>query len=237
MVTTTEAIVLHKLQYSETSIIVHVFTPSYGRISLIVGGVKKSKSRNKSALFEPMNILQVTANFKTNSTLIRPSELKIASPLYRIQSEMKKRSIALFLAEVIYKSFNEPHPEPQIFQFIKTKILELEENLTTNPNFHIQFLFQYAQLLGIQPQSGNGTYFDMEEGQFTSFVPSGPYLANEVKEHFRQYLEALHFNIEFPTINSNQRKNVLHSLVHYFQIHLPQMQDIKSHLVLEAVFA
>lgn len=237
MIATTEAIVMHKLDYSETSIIVHLFTHSFGRINIIVGGVKKSKSHTKSALFEPLNLLQITGNFKHLETLIRPSEIKLSQPFFRIPTDMKKRSIALFLSEIIAKTIHEPHPEPQLFQFIKTQILELENSVDTHSAFPIQFLLHYTKYLGIQPQLGPGLYFDMEEGNFTTYVPSGQYITNELRNHLHQFLETLHTSEVMPHLSLMERKNLLHALIDYYRIHLPQMKEIKSHLVLETVFS
>lgn len=59
----TKAIVLHKTNYAENSLVVHLYTLDFGRCSILVRGAKNKKSRNKPALFEPLSILEITGNF------------------------------------------------------------------------------------------------------------------------------------------------------------------------------
>ena len=58
MIVSTDAIVLRTVNYSETSIIITLFSKEAGKIVLIAKGARKPKSAF-AAQFEPMNILNI----------------------------------------------------------------------------------------------------------------------------------------------------------------------------------
>ena len=58
MIVSTDAIVLRTVNYSETSIIVTLFSKESGKIALMAKGARKPKSPFAAQL-EPMNILNI----------------------------------------------------------------------------------------------------------------------------------------------------------------------------------
>ena len=80
MLVTTEAIVLSKINYSETSLIVRCYTLSDGLKSYIVKGSKQGRNGKKNtALFQPLNQLEITSQHKAKSSLSIPKSTKIWS--------------------------------------------------------------------------------------------------------------------------------------------------------------
>ncbi|NTW99752.1 MAG: DNA repair protein RecO, partial [Geobacteraceae bacterium] len=65
----TRGIVLHSMDYSETSIIVRVYTEQLGLQSYIVKGVRKKGARLKRNLFSPLSVLKLVANHKEGEGL------------------------------------------------------------------------------------------------------------------------------------------------------------------------
>jgi len=53
------AYVIHRRAYSDTSLIVELLTPGYGRVSVLARGVKKGKAQ-KSLLLQPFRSLHVS---------------------------------------------------------------------------------------------------------------------------------------------------------------------------------
>ena len=237
MLTQTKAIVLHKLNYSETSFVVQVYTLNYGKVGLLVQGVKKRKSRTKAALFEPLSIIDLVGNFTDTEKLIRPREIKLHTPFISIQSEISKRTLVLFLSEILHKCIKLPEPDPSMYRFIEESLLFLEQSKTNNANFHLAFLLELSKHLGFHPQPGTGEYFDMQEGNFTNAIPSSHlYLQADEKDLFSQTLGTKIAKSATLKLTANQRKTVLNSLIKYYQTHIPGLGEIKSHIILESIF-
>ena len=238
MLLPTKAIVLHKTNYSESSIVVQVFTLEYGKVGLLVQGVKKRKSRTKAALFEPLSLIEIVGNFTDTEKLVRPREVKLHTPFISIQTEMSKRMLAIFISEMLYKCIKLPHPDLEMFNYVENALVYLENSRENNANFHISFLLELSKHLGFHPQKSDGVYFDMLEGNFTNSIPqSNSYLQGEEKDLF---LHALGINIDkSATMNftSSQRKSVLASVIKYYQTHISGLGEIKSHVVLESIFS
>jgi DNA repair protein RecO (recombination protein O) len=77
----TKGIVLHYIKYSETSIIVKIYTETFGIQSYIVNGVRSKNNKNKIALFQPLTLLDMVVYHKANATsLNRIAEVRCSEP-------------------------------------------------------------------------------------------------------------------------------------------------------------
>lgn len=233
----TRIIVLHKTNYSENSIVVQALALDYGKISFLVSGVKGKKSKIGIALFEPLSILDIVANFKDVEKLIRPKEIKLNTPYFDIRSNMGKRMIVLFLSELLNRCIKEPHPEKELFLFVENALKYLEITRESVANFHLVFLKELSRYLGFQPHLKSGYYFDMQEGVFTDVLPqSSAYLEGEKKDMFASLLGTKIDKCNTLNFNSSDRKMILDALIRYYQIHIPGLTNLKSQGVLEALF-
>jgi DNA repair protein RecO (recombination protein O) len=237
MLNKTRAIVLHKTNYAESSIVVQVYSLDYGKISLLIHGVKRKKSRIKSALFEPLSILEFVGNVKNTDKLVIPREVKLHLPLISIQTDISKRLIALFLSEIIHKSIKEPTPEKSLYLFIENALQVLEVTTENVANFHLVFLMELTKYLGFYPMKSEGEYFNMLDGYSSNVIPnSNEYLQGEQKGHFLSLLGMKIANSASLKLRAEDRKMVLESLIKYYQVHIPAMGEVKSHYVLETIF-
>ena len=125
MLVTTEAIVLSKINYSETSLIVRCYTLSDGVKSYLVKGSKQGRNGKKPALFQPLNQLEITSQHKANSSLSIPKSTKISNPYQTIPYAMNKLSVVLFLSEVLSAALKEEKQTHRCFSFCPTVYLGL----------------------------------------------------------------------------------------------------------------
>ena len=96
MLLTYKGIVIKTINYSETSVIVKVFTDLSGLQTFMIKGARTSKSKNKISLLQQLSIIEMVAYNKNTSTGIKlVKELKA---LYNYQSlpyDIYKSSIAI----------------------------------------------------------------------------------------------------------------------------------------------
>lgn len=104
------AFVLHTRRYRETSLIVELFTPSYGRVGLVAKGARSAKSMRK-ALLQPFSVLRVS--------WIAQGELGTLTTVEREDSpvELDGRALAcgFYLNELLTRLLTRHDPHPQLF--------------------------------------------------------------------------------------------------------------------------
>ena len=107
MLQKTKGIVLHTLKYNDTSIIVDMYTELSGRASFLVAVPRSRKAAVKSVLFQPLSFIEFEADYRPNATLYRVKEAKSFYPFSSIPYDPYKSSMALFLAEFLYRAVRE----------------------------------------------------------------------------------------------------------------------------------
>lgn len=237
MTTSTALIVLSKSNYSESSIVVQCFSRQYGKVGLLVTGVKKRKARVKIALFEPLSILEVHANFASKKGLVIPKEVKVVVPLLQMQASMVKRSVAFFLSEILHKSMLEASPDENAFDFMQSAIEYLNYSQHSISSFHIVFLLKFTRFLGFQPMITKGQYFDLYDGAFSNNVsPGAIYFDDGIKEVFKFCFGANFDEWTVIQLSVENRNFLIDFILKYYQAHIPGMGQIKSHHILEEIF-
>jgi DNA repair protein RecO (recombination protein O) len=236
MTASTELIVLSKSNYSESSIVVQCYAKNYGKVALLVTGVKKKKAKVKSALFEPLSILEVHGNFEKGGLVI-PKEVKVVMPLLHIQSSMIKRSLALFISEVLYKALYEALPDEDAFDFLTWNLSYLNTATHSVATFHIVFLLRFTRFLGFQPQVNPGQYLDISDGLFTDAItPNAVLFSAEQKAIITLIFGSKIDKAHQINLTVADRKFFIDLVLMYYRVHIPGMGQIKSHEILEEIF-
>lgn len=238
MVESTRAIVFHKTNYSESSLVVQVYSLKHGKLSLLVQGARKKKSKTKSVLFEPLNIIELTGNFSNTSKLIKPVDISIYVPFQNIPTKLGKRMIVFFIAEILQKILKENIPDHDVYLFIERNLLYLENTNNSVNNFHLSFLLRLTQYLGFFPLHSKGHFFCLNDGDFRNSIPiSGPYLREDEKLVFESVLLCKIENSHELKLSNNQRKKCLETIIQYYRIHFSGLGDIKSTQILNDLFS
>jgi len=239
MSNTTRGIILHNTNYSETSLVVKIYTEQHGLGSYIVSGVRAKNSRFKSNIFQPLSLVELVASNKPGQSMKRISEIQLAPPFSGIPGDIIKSSIAIFLAEVIYRSIREEEPNPTLFGFLHNSIQILDLSHENCSRFHIYFMIRFSRHLGFFPHGDcitGQSIFNLEEGYFTSNQPVHDRFLD--KKHASQLFQLMHSsfdNYRDIHLNPTDAKALLKAMVTYFEIHHTHGNPIRSHMVLEEV--
>lgn len=235
---TTKAIVFSALKYGDTSLIVKAFTEQAGLKSYMLKGVLTSKKgKLRTAYFQPMNQLEIVAVHRQNRGLHQIREVRLHYTYTTIDTEMDKKAITLFLAEVLGYAIKEEESNPQLFQFLEASFqwLDTHEDVA---NFHLFFLLQLSKYLGFYPREKNShkNYFDLVEGEFVDQPSAHPYINGEQLLHFRAFLGITFEAIHTIGLRKQERQELLQALVLYFELHLQGFKKPRSLAVLNEVF-
>lgn len=235
---TTKALIISKLKYAESSLIVRAFTESDGMKSYLLRGVLGSKKgKLKAAYFLPLSQLEITANHKNKNSLEQLLEVKVLHPYKTAHTHIIKNSLILFISEVLGQCIREEEQNTALFQFLSNAFLWLDSNEKTS-NFHLSFLLQLSAFLGFYPDDRNKdySYFDLEEGAF-KLEMAGQYLieAEEIVV-FRQLLGTNFDESREIAMPKKTRKQLLTSILRYYQLHINGFKEPKSLAVLHEIF-
>ncbi len=236
MLFNTRGIVFQKVSYSESSIIVKIYTEEFGLRSFIVRGVKNKRSSFKQAYFQPLTLLDLVVSNKENKNIHNIKEVKVSYAYRAVFADPVKQSILFFLNEILLKTIKEETPDKSLFEWLFHALSWLDLTDKNVVNYHLVFLFQLSRFLGFYPKiSGMETrYFDLQEGLFQTDRPEHPsYVSGDLIFPLTELRMATFENSSGLHIGNENRRKILHILVSYYQMHLPNIGRIKSLEVLE----
>jgi DNA repair protein RecO (recombination protein O) len=241
MLEKTRGIVLHQIKYSDSSIIVQLYTRKFGRQSLIIKGLRNRKNGKHINQFQPMFILDLELYYKASREMQTLREFSAAYTPFEINSNIRKSCVAIFLGEVLTSVLREESPHEDLFDFIEESIIYFDTCNEGFANFHISFLATLSSFLGFEPSpqtDADDVFFDMSNGLFVPIPPvHGNYAKEEVSHVLASFFAISYNNADTISLNGSLRNEVLDTLVKYYALHLPGLKKIKSLEVLKEVFS
>ena len=237
----TRGIVLKTTLYSESSVIVQVFTEKFGIQSYMINGVKKPRAKISMNMLQPLHLVDMIVYHKANTNIQRVSELR-PSPVFRsIPYNIIKSTIVLFLNEVLYKSIRQQTTDEHLFDFIFNAICWFDETEELNVNFHLSFLLKLSRFLGFAPNTqtkSNQSYFDLQEGEFRSSPPVHAYFLDKAEAVLFISLFSLPLEkINEINLENKTRRAILDKILVYYTLHTASFGEIRAHQVLEDVLS
>lgn len=240
METKTPGIVLNHLKYSDTSLVSTIYTRAYGRKAFLVQGVYRPKTKFSATFFQPLTLLDLEIIVNPQRELQRIREVSFHQPFHSLPFNVVKSSVAMFLAEILYKTLREEEPNHTVFDFLLSSIQFFDLMTDGIANFHIWFLVNFSKYLGFYPENNYSSVsklFDPVNGRF--YQPSFSNIKEEdtlVSEYLHQFLNVSPEKLETIKINHHIRYALAVTLVEYFQLHLGGLGQVKSLPVLQSVF-
>jgi DNA repair protein RecO (recombination protein O) len=235
----TKGIVLHSIKYSDSASIITVYTEQFGRVSYMVHGVNKKKSVCRAALLQPLSLVEMDVFHTAGKELHRIKDLQMAYTFTGIPYNPVKNSLALFLAEMLFRALKQTDPDEKLFLFLENSIRQLDSCETGIANFHLVFLLKMSKYLGFEPNIDEGAfrYFDLMNGVFQNEKPThNHYLLAEESEDFATLLQAGYHNMHQLALTRQKRIKLLESMVEYYRLHIPDFHGIHSLEVLKHLF-
>lgn len=236
----TRAIVLHATKYSDNAMIVHAFTEEFGRISYVVNGRKSKKATFRSALLQPLCLVDLTVEHQPKNEIQRIKESKLSVLCAAIPSDPLKSALAFFVSELLYRTVNEAHQDKPLFDFLQQSILILDLTEESIANFHLIFLTKLSRFLGFYPnvsEENNFTCFDLLNGVFCPEPPPhNHFLTHEDASLLHRLLQLDYGNMQQLGLNRVERMRMLENMVTYYRLHLQEKFTLKSVEVLKTLF-
>lgn len=238
MLVSTKAIVLSKLKYRESDLIVKCYTSKFGIQSYLLRNVLKSKKgKLKVAYFQGLSILDIESDQRDSRTLQYIKDLKLLCPYHSIHTNLIKSSIAMFLSELLSVILKEEEENKDLFEFLETSFIWFDQS-QTDSSFHLMFMVELTKYLGFYPnlKHQDTLYFDLETGSFQNTLGGIYCISGENLTHFKTLLGIKFDAHKKLNITNAQKRELLDMILIYFKLHLDGFRIPKSVDILHQVF-
>lgn len=145
---TDEALLLRKVPYGESSLVVHALTPNHGRVHLVAKGAYRAKS-GYCGVLDWFDTLRVTWTQRAGVELfaLSAAEVRVRRPLTGDLVRYRNAHYAVELARLAARTGMR---ERGLFELVTTTL----DRLVTEPGPHtvrLHFTLRYLRKLGLEP--------------------------------------------------------------------------------------
>ncbi len=225
---TDKGIFIHRINYSDTSLIVSFYTEKKGIQKFIYPGGKKKAH----ALF-PLSICEIGFYIRPDSELGKLTDADPSVALSNIPAEPIRSSVAFFIADILQNCLKFDVKDVALFHFLEESIeaLNTKNDLSL---FAIEFMLGMTVHLGIDPtvDPTNKSYFILEDGEFSSIVPSQKTFTEGTGVQIIQDL--LRGNMQ-QQLNKEERNEALQVMIDYYRMHIPRFNVERTLEIIRAV--
>jgi len=148
---TTDAIVLRRYLYRETSVIVSCLTDRFGKLKGLVKGLRAQPNRHRSAM-EPLTLNRIVFYDTRSSQLHLISQCELLKPLPELQRDLETAQLAGFCVDLIDTVVPLEEPQPALYQLLRLTLERLALGGVELAILRIHFIVRVLKLTGFQPQ-------------------------------------------------------------------------------------
>ncbi|MDI9319614.1 MAG: DNA repair protein RecO [Phycisphaerales bacterium] len=242
MLVKTKAIVLRRIKYGDTSLIVNLFTEQAGLQSYMLKGVRSDKIKHqRTGLLQIASLLEVVAEHKPNRQLQQIKEFQPAYIYQSVQEEIVKNSIATFSVELLQKLLPKEENVADFFQFVYDFfiLLDAAKNIDVG-NFPLFFTIQCGKYLGyhvLGNYSEQTPYLNAIEGIFSSQSArfNSGLSDDDVKILGQLFQESDIQKVQGILLNASTRNRLLDWHIQFLQHHTQHLGVLRSLDILRAI--
>ena len=148
---TTDAIILRRYPFRETSVIVSCLTEKYGKIKGLVKGLRTQPNRHRSAM-EVLTINRLVFYDTRTSQIHLISQCELINPLAQLQQELDTAQTAAFFVELADMVAPLEEPQPATYHLLRQALERLSGGIGTRQDVRMHFITRLLRLAGFQPQ-------------------------------------------------------------------------------------
>ena len=232
-------IVLGTLKYGEKGLIVHMLTDVCGRQSYMIQGIRPTAKGSRAALLQPMFAVEFEGLQSPKMSMHRLKDLAPGIVLQSTPFDVRKSTMALFMAEVLYRLIRDNEMSHDLFDFAGASVLALDALDEGVANFHLWFLANLSRPLGFSPDNEyiEGAWLDIRDGHFTphalmpsmALSPENARILHDMLECDVRYLGEI-------GLNRTERVTFLEAMLKYYAYHLDSIRSVESLRILQEVF-
>lgn len=194
MLIATNAIILKRIPYSDTSIICRAFTEDQGKVTILAKGVLRPKNII-GGLLEPVNHIHIQYYNKSNRDIQILKDASFIQQFPTIRNSLNRIILGLAIVEIIDKATLDCNPYPVLYRLGWRVLDKLNDD---SQNFWLVFAFFLYQLsirLGFMPnlKSCSKCNSEMSQGGIDEYT--GELVCANCVTHSQIHLEENSFTI------------------------------------------
>ena len=235
----TEAVVLNKINYRDTSIIASLYTQEFGKISAIIKGGRSSKSKT-GRIVDPLNHLQIIIYKKETRDVQLLSDAEIISHFSKLKENLDALKYSYAVIELVHKLAPVDEQNKKTFKGI-VRILSLLELNEEKPEvlFGRFFLFlmketgyeiqlQKCSVCGRTDLNNMTVGFNWDSGILCVNCRQEKVDNYRINPELFDYLNCLKNNKLVPAVSDPIISDANKFFETYLQFHVPSFKEIKS---------
>lgn len=231
----TQAIVITRVKYSETSIIAKLFTQKFGLVDILVKGVRAQKAKFNQHLFNPFSLLYVQISNSEKTSLQFLKEAFFVYPDQAFISNPIDDCLKLFYCDLLKNCLKNNEADNDLYLFLLSQQHLI--TLTEIPAYLKPLIFTYGIIKqqGFEPQINQintSLYYNKSDGSFNYHKLGVQLSLPEAQALF--YLNSQISNLHL--INKPTANKLLSLLIEYWQVQNQHTNQLKSIEVLKSIF-
>ena len=236
---TTEAVVLSKLDYGDTSKIVTLYTKDYGKLSAIIKGGRSSKSKIGS-IVDPLNHIQIVLYKKDTREIQIISSADLINHFRNVKENLEKLKYSQSVIELLKKLTVEHEINHKLFKGT-VRILTLLDTSNEHPavtfgRYFVFFLSELGYAIQIDSCSVCGkTYlgkkelsYNFELGILCDSCRSNHLESAQISPELFNYLICLKTGKKIELLNISVAEKAIMFMERYLKFHIPDFTGIQS---------
>ncbi len=238
-ITKNEAIILRKTKYSDSSLIVQLYTKSNGKISTLLKGARSAKSKIGSKI-DLINHVEVVFYNKEERDLQLVTQVNLINHFQNIKEDLDKIKYASAVCELVLKLVPEHEPNDKLFRGT-IKILQLmntpeQSSMLLFTQYLLFFIkeigfeisFDQCTMCGSRIYKKNGIGFSYGSGIICSECNKDKMLSFQLSEELFNLFICLSTKNKLKTYKKQHIENMIFILEKYLVYHSPDFKGIKS---------
>ena len=226
-----EGIIINKKDIGDFDRIVTMFTGSFGKIDVLIKGIRKSKKRDKIGA-DILSFSRMVVYKKENSYI--GTTVESVKNYNNIREDMKKIGIVLYMFHVLNNILTE-NERKSILYDLTLKSLDYIEKEKNSMNYTILLVYYLHKIIieeGLKYTVKNGRNFSIK-----SSVISDEFLQDSIKLNEEEYkiIEMIYFNKVRELLKENIRVQSLYSVLgiyeKYLNYHMEIYLDFKNYIL------
>jgi len=242
VITKTDVIVIRSTEYSESSLISTVLSQEHGKISLMVRGARKPRSRF-SGMIQPGNLLDVVYYYKPTRSVQTLTEASYRVRMDLLNRDIEKMALSMCALELIGQLLHEGEVNHPVFEFAQRFLIWLDRSEGATPATFPYLQIRLASLIGlelrlegVEPGDAEG-YLNIEAG-IVSQSPRTPdavrltpnqlaFLVNSSRSRKVSILQG--------TLEQTELRSLIVQLDRYFYYHLDGLRPRRSDSIFDQI--
>ena len=237
----TKVIVLRTLKYSDSQIVVSLFSKDFGIFTTMVRLSRGSRFAGKNTFWQVLNILEVSVDYRVGNEFQKLSEVSISLPWKDIPYNPPKAAVAIFLGDFLFHALRGEGENQILYEYIENSLLWFDESSSAFTTFHLFFMIRMTRFIGILPGLDGYTkrsMYDLTLSCFTMTVPNhGQYLDTSDAVYLPILLRTDYSQMHHLKIPRKKRWHMLEIILRYYRLHVPGFGELKSLETLRELFS